>query len=196
MGWWKKWGCQTRLGVPKKNGGVKRYKVKKKWANFFLTFLILSPKKPRPNFSNRPLNINPFQNLFYPRFKFLLSGGAIWNSFPLLLKQQNFPYCIEQVSFSVWVLKWRPMCLPQSSPPEYECGKRNPLYSIQEASFISIVIYLMHISCDSYSIIISTIPHSLLLSCFSEFFSPCFFVVLSHSFSSCCFCNILSNFIT
>ena len=31
-------------------------------------FLILSPKKPCPHFSNRPLKINPFQNLFYPGF--------------------------------------------------------------------------------------------------------------------------------
>jgi hypothetical protein len=62
------------LGVPKKNGGVKRYKLKKIELNFFLTFLILSPKKPRPNFSNRPIKINPFQNLFYPGFKFFLSG--------------------------------------------------------------------------------------------------------------------------
>jgi hypothetical protein len=29
--------------------------------------------------------------------------------------------------------------------PEYECGKRNPLYPIRSASFVSIVVYLMHI---------------------------------------------------
>ena len=30
--------------------------------------------------------------------------------------------------------------------PEYSCGKRNPLYPIRSTSFVSIVLYPMHIS--------------------------------------------------
>jgi hypothetical protein len=35
--------------------------------------------------------------------------------------------------------------LPRSPPspsPEYECGKRNPLYPIQATPFVSLVMYL------------------------------------------------------
>ena len=39
-------------------------------------------------------------------------------------------------------------CLHSYAPrpsPEYSCGKRNPLYPIRATSFVSIVLYLIHI---------------------------------------------------
>jgi hypothetical protein len=37
-----------------------------------------------------------------------------------------------------------PIYLPRPSP-EYSCGKGNLLYAIRAASFVSIVVYLIHI---------------------------------------------------
>jgi hypothetical protein len=34
------------------------------------------------------------------------------------------------------------MCVAPRPSPEYECGKRNPLYPIRATSFVSIIMYL------------------------------------------------------
>jgi hypothetical protein len=34
------------------------------------------------------------------------------------------------------------MCVTPRPSPEYECGKRNPLYPIRATSFVSIIMYL------------------------------------------------------
>ena len=34
------------------------------------------------------------------------------------------------------------MCVAPKPSPEYECGKRNPLYPIRATSFVSIIMYL------------------------------------------------------
>jgi hypothetical protein len=36
------------------------------------------------------------------------------------------------------------LCYAPRPSPEYSCGKRNPLYPIWAASFVSIVLYLIH----------------------------------------------------
>ena len=60
------WGCQSKMEVSK---DTEQKKIEPKiFLTFNFFFLILSPKKPRPNFYNRPLKINPFQNLLYPGF--------------------------------------------------------------------------------------------------------------------------------
>jgi hypothetical protein len=59
------WGCQSKMEVSK---DTEQKKNRAKDIFNFNFFLILFPKKPRPNFYNRPLKINPFQNLFYPGF--------------------------------------------------------------------------------------------------------------------------------
>ena len=92
------------MGVPKKNGGVKRYKVKKIELNFFFNFFNIIPQKPRPNFSNRPLKINPFQNLFYPGFKKILSGGAIWNSFRVKIIDNERPGASTHIILKINVM--------------------------------------------------------------------------------------------
>jgi hypothetical protein len=35
-----------------------------------------------------------------------------------------------------------PRCVAPRPSPEYECGKRNPLYPIRANSFVSIIMYL------------------------------------------------------
>ena len=56
------WGCQSKMEVSK---DTEQKKIEPKIFLTSIFFLILSPKKPHPNFYNRPLKINPFQNLFY-----------------------------------------------------------------------------------------------------------------------------------
>ena len=46
-------------------------------------------------------------------------------------------------AFSAFVLRWRPWCYAPRPSPEYSCGKRNLLYPIRAASFVSIVLYLI-----------------------------------------------------
>jgi hypothetical protein len=55
------------------------------------------------------------------------------------------PYWISRVSFSAFVLRWRPWCYAHRPSPEYSCGKKTPSYPIRAASFISIVLYLTHV---------------------------------------------------
>ena len=55
------------------------------------------------------------------------------------------PYWIQRVSFSAFVLMWRPWCYVLRSSFEYSCWKRNSLYPIRAALFVSLVLYLIHI---------------------------------------------------
>jgi hypothetical protein len=57
------------------------------------------------------------------------------------------PYTTEAGSSPVGhckVLRFprRSRCVAPRPSPEYECGKRNPLYPIRASSFVSIVLYL------------------------------------------------------
>jgi hypothetical protein len=49
------------------------------------------------------------------------------------LKQKKRP--VLDITFSAWVLRWRPRYVAPRPSPEYECGKRNPLYPIRANSF-------------------------------------------------------------
>jgi hypothetical protein len=52
----------------KENGGAKLGWGSQRYFLLQFFFLNIIPKKLCPNFPNRPLKINPFQNHFYPGF--------------------------------------------------------------------------------------------------------------------------------
>jgi hypothetical protein len=59
--------------------------------------------------------------------------GSEYVLLSVLLKQKKQTVLDITLSFSAW---------HQGPSPEYECGKRIPLYPIRENSFVSIIMYL------------------------------------------------------
>jgi hypothetical protein len=62
------------------------------------------------------LKINPFQNLFYPGFKFFLSGGAIWNSF-LEFFQTYQCRIIDMIEYNKFIKRMLQTQVLKSFPP-------------------------------------------------------------------------------
>ena len=62
----------------------------------------------------------------------------------LLLKQRNF-LVLDITGFFFRIRTQVTALVLPRPPPEYSCGKRNPLYPIQAAFFVSIVLYPIHV---------------------------------------------------
>ena len=76
------WGCQSKMEVSK-DTEQKKNRAKDIF-NFNFFFSILSPKKPCPNFYNRPLKINLFRIFFIRDFTFF-KWGCHMELFPICL---------------------------------------------------------------------------------------------------------------
>jgi hypothetical protein len=59
----------------------------------------------------------------------------------LLLKQKNLP--VLDITGFFFRIRTQVTALVRRPSPDYSCGKRNPLYPIRAASFVSIVLYLI-----------------------------------------------------